>query len=80
MGLYEDLYKEHEKQDNLEINSPEDVKSLIFSELMRVRIVKNMLKEIHPFGEAVKTNELDEIVEIIERWEGKLSKEVESNE
>ena len=77
MGLYEDLYEEYIKQDELDVKSPGDVKSLIFSELMRVRIVKNLLEEIFPLKEAITSDELHDIMEIVEKWEKQLADKVE---
>ncbi len=77
MGLYEDLYEKYKKQAELDVKSPGDVKSLIFSELMHVRIVKNLLKEIFPLKEAITSDELKEIMEIVEKWEKKLAQKVE---
>lgn len=77
MGLYEDLYNENKKLDNLDVSSPYDVRSLIFSELMRVRIVKNLLKEIFPLKEAITGDELHDILVIVEKWEKQLADKVE---
>ncbi len=77
MGLYEELNEKHNQLNDLEIRSLQDIRSLLFVDLANVRIVKNMLKEIIPFKEIIANNEIQDMMEIVKRWEQQLVDKVE---
>jgi len=78
MGLYEELNEKYNKLDDLEIRSAQDVRSLLFSDLSNVRVVRNMLKEIVPFNEIISNTEIRDMIEVISRWEKQLSERLET--
>ncbi len=77
MGLYEELYERHNRIANLDIKSMEDIKSLLFMDLSRVRVLKNVLREIIPFHEVVGNKEIEKVLQVLNRWEKRLTEKVE---
>ncbi len=72
MGLYEELYEKYNKLNDLEIRSTQDIRSLLSADLANVRIVKNMLKEIIPFNEVIASKEVQDMIELVNRWEKQI--------
>lgn len=80
MELYEELYEKYNKLNDLEIRSTQDIRSLLSADLANVRIVKSMLKEIVPFNEVIADKEIQDMIELVNRWEKQISDKVGIND